>query len=307
MSGSVLVIGSLNMDLVMLADSLPAAGETLFGRDFRMVPGGKGANQAVAAARLGAEACMAGRVGEDPFAKALTESLEASGVDTTLVTTDHHAATGVAAITVLADGRNTILVAPGANMRISPDDLTRMEPWFDRAAVVLLQFEIPLDVVDRALDLARAHGCRSVLDAGPAVKAPRELLAKATVLSPNEPETEALLGVSVATPDAARDAARRFRDMGVECVILKLGERGALLDVGDHQEIAPAFPVKPVDTTAAGDAFTGALGVAMAEDMDWPRAVRFANAAGALACRRPGAQPSLPTRTEVEEFMRRNG
>jgi ribokinase len=192
-------------------------------------------------------------------------------------------------------------------MAMRCEHLDAAEALFAQAAVVLLQFETPLAVVDRALDLARRHGCRAVLDAGPAVVAPPELLAKAEVLTPNETETAALLGMEVADLDAAREAARRFRRMGVETALLKLGGRGALLDDGDRQRWFPAFDIAPVDTTAAGDAFTAAVGVALAEGMAWDSAVPFANAAGALACLVPGAQPSLPTRGQVDAFLQDKG
>jgi len=305
MGQGVLVIGSINMDLVIQAQ-LPKPGETRFGRDFRMIPGGKGANQAVAAARLGAETAMFGRVGQDAFADALRNNLADAGVNVSMVERDVEAASGVALIVVQPDGENSILLASGSNMALRPDDLSRAEALFEGAAVVLLQFEIPLDVVDRALDMARAHGCCAVLDAGPAVQAPPELLAKAHVLSPNEVETAALLDMPVDDLDSAREAAQRFRDMGVENVLLKLGGRGALLATDAGQEHAPAFDVEPKDTTAAGDAFTGAVGVAISEGRTLSEAVRFANAAGAVACLRAGAQPSLPLREEVETFLRQH-
>jgi len=301
----VLVVGSINMDLVIQAD-LPRPGETRFGDHFRMVPGGKGANQAVAAARLGGRTAMVGRVGGDAFADVLTRNLADVGVDVSCVARDPQEATGVALIVVQPGGQNSILLASGANMRLRPEDLDQAEGLFEAAAAVLLQFESPLDVVDRALDLARKHGCRAVLDAGPAVDAPPQMLAKAHVLSPNETETEALLHMEIRDMDSAFEAAHRFHDMGVETVLLKLGSRGAVLVSEEEEEWFPAFEIEPVDTTAAGDAFTAAVAVAMADGKNLREAVVFANAAGALTCLRPGAQPSLPGRGEVEDFLREN-
>ena len=302
--GRVLVVGSINMDLV-IEGVLPGPGETRFGRGFRMIPGGKGANQAVAAARLGARTSMLGRVGHDAFADVLTASLSGSGVDVSSVGPDPDEATGVALIVVQPGGENSILLASGSNMALQPADLEASKPLFEDAAVVLLQFEVPLEVVDYALDLARACGCRTVLDAGPATDAPLELLAKAHVLSPNETETGAILNMAVVDDDSALGASQRLRDAGVETVLLKLGCRGALLHDTDGPRWFPAFPIDPVDTTAAGDAFTAAIGVAIAENMPMDPAVRFANAAGALACTGMGAQPSLPTRQQVETFLQR--
>ena len=303
MRKGVLVVGSINMDLVIRAERMPRPGETLFGSGFECCPGGKGANQAVSAARLGAPTAICGRLGRDPFAGPLRENLERAGVDTSLVRHDPETASGVALIAVQPDGENSILVASGSNMKMRTEDLEAARPWFERSAVVLLQFEAPLNVVERALDMAKETGCRSVLDPAPAVKAPPELLGKADVLSPNESEAEALLGMSVGDDHSAQKAARRLRDMGAGRIILKLGGRGALLYDGARQEFVPGFDVDPVDTTAAGDAFTGAIGVAISEGMEWVAAVRFANGAGAMACLGMGAQTSLPTREELEAFL----
>lgn len=299
----VLVVGSANMDLTVRADRMPRPGETLLGRDFRSVPGGKGANQAVAAARMGARAALCGRVGEDAFGGELAGHLAAAGLDTSPLLRDGAAPTGVALIAVQPDGENAIIVAPGANHRVGPEDLQRARPWFEQAAVVLLQFELPLETVDMALDMAREHGCLCVLDPAPAVAAPAWLLAKADILTPNESEAQTLLKADIPGEEAAREAVSRFLGMGVKAVLLKLGERGALLGDGAGQRLFPAHRIAPVDTTAAGDAFTGALGAALAAGEEMERAVAMANAAGALACLAPGAQPSLPDREAVLAFL----
>jgi ribokinase len=267
-----------------------------------MVPGGKGANQAVAAARLGSATHFVGRVGNDMFGTRLKEGLASCGVNTDHVLVDD-GPSGVAVIILNDSGQNSIVVAPGANARCRPNDLRPVARLFGRADFVLLQLEIPLATIKAALDMAHAAGLRAILDAGPAQKVPMELLRKAHIVSPNETEAFALTGVEVHNVMSARNAAKKLLDGGVETVVMKLGEQGALVVTGDLEEHVLAFPVDAVDTTAAGDAFTGALAVALAEGADLIDAVRFANAAGALATTRLGAQPSMPTRDAVEQFM----
>ncbi len=299
MRNEILVIGSANMDLVVQAPRLPKPGETLSGGGFRLAPGGKGANQAVAASRLGVATAFVGRCGCDPFGAELRASLAGSGVDVAAFAQDPAHATGVAVILVQPDGQNSIVIAPGANHALRPSDLEAVAPLFGRAAFVLVQLEIPLDTVEAALDLASRHGCRSVLDPAPAVPLASSLLRKASILSPNESETEILLG----GPCPAPEAARRFRDMGVECVVLKLGARGCLVAHDDLLEAVPAFDITPVDTTAAGDAFTAGLAAALVRGDTLQAACRYANGAGALACQTRGAQPSLPSRERLEAFL----
>ncbi len=210
---------------------------------------------------------------------------------------------GIAVIILNESGQNSIVVAPGANAHCRPNDLRPVAGLFARADFLLLQLEIPLKTIRAALDMAHAAGLRSVLDAGPAQKVSMSLLRKADIVSPNETEALALTGIEVNDVTSARKAARKLLDGGVETVVMKLGEQGAFVLTHDLEEHVPAFPVEAVDTTAAGDAFTGALAVALAEGADMVDAVRFANAAGALAVTRLGAQPSMPTREAVEQFI----
>jgi len=302
MSSTTIVAGSVNMDLVVRASRMPKEGESLIGSGFSMVPGGKGANQAVAAARLGSTTHFVGRVGSDVFGTSLRENLGSCGVNTDHLIEDD-GPTGVAMIIVNEVGQNSIVVALGANDEVRPDDLRRAAGLFDEADFLLLQLEIPLETVEAALDMARAAGVRSVLDAGPPRKLPVELVRKADILSPNETETAAMTGVEVVDPATAREAANKLLDDGVETVVLKLGEQGSFVATREFEEHLPAYRIDAVDTTAAGDAFTAALAVALADGDDLVGAVRFANAAGAVAVTRFGAQPSMPTRDEVERFI----
>jgi ribokinase len=293
------------MDLVIRAPRIPQPGETIIGRDFRSVPGGKGANQAVAAARLGARVSMVGRVGRDAFGDALLENLASDGIDHTYVTQDPEAASGVALIVVDDVGQNSIVVASGANGRLSPADVEAAEAAITGADVVLTQMESPLQTVTRAAEIANAHRVPVVLNPAPARPLPGSLLRLVDVLIPNESETALLTGMPVGDEPQAEAAAAALRETGVGNVILTLGERGALLGRPTGAIHVPAFEVQPVDTTAAGDAFVGAFAVALAEERSLVEAVRWGNAAGALATTKMGAQPSLPTRGAVEQLLSR--
>lgn len=299
MTARVAVVGSLNMDLIARAPRIPQPGETIIGGDFHSAPGGKGANQAVAAARLGARVSMVGRVGCDAFAESLLNNLTAAGVDHAFVVQDPEAPTGVALIVVDDAGQNSIVVASGANMHLSPADVDRAKSAIAGADALLLQLESPLETVTRAAEVASAHGVRVILNPAPARSLPAALLSLVDVLIPNESETALLTGMSVNNQAEAEAAASTLRGMGVGTVILTLGERGALLAQAGTAELVPAFEVTPVDTTAAGDAFVGGFAVALAEGESLAEAVRWGNAAGALATTKLGAQPSLPTRQDL--------
>jgi ribokinase len=303
MAAHITVVGSLNMDLVARAPRIPQPGETIIGSDFHTVPGGKGANQAVAAARLGAQVSMVGRVGCDAFAESLLNNLAAAGVDHTFVIHDPQAATGVALIAVDDAGQNSIIVASGANVRLSPADVDGAEAAIAGADALLLQLESPLETVTRAAEVARAHGVTVILNPAPARPLPAALLSLVDVLIPNESETAMLTGLPVGSQTEAEAAATALRELGVGTVILTLGERGALLAREDGAEYFPAFEVTPVDTTAAGDAFVGGFAVALAEGRSLAEAVQWGNGAGALATTKLGAQPSLPTRQDLEGLL----
>jgi ribokinase len=302
----VAVVGSLNMDLVIKASHLPAVGETVLGSAFATFPGGKGANQAVAAARLGAAVAIVGRVGDDAFGRQLRDGLAREGIDVSAVRTDTSEPTGVALITVDGTGRNTIVVASGANMAVTPEDVDAARDVIARSTVLLLQLEVPVPAVRRAAQIAHAAGGQVILDPAPAPSAPLpdDLYRLLAVINPNEVEARALTGIAIATEADARQAAEALLVRGCQAAVLKLGERGAYVAAGPHREAVPAVRVEPVDTTAAGDAFAAGMGVALAEGKPVQTAVHFATVVGALKVTRLGAQPSMPTGAELREFAR---
>lgn len=297
------VVGSLNMDLVVEAPRIPQPGETVLGKRFATYPGGKGANQAVAAARLGARVSMIGCVGQDVFGDQLLANARGGGIDITHVRRDEHEASGVAMIVVDDQGQNSIAVASGANFRLTAADVR--QAWANLQAVDLLvmPLETPLPAIAAAITLATDSGVPVILNPAPAQVLPPPLLAGVAVLVPNEQEAAQLSGMAVNTMDDCREAARRLLAQGVGSVVLTLGSRGALVLDGASKQFATIAPfhVHVVDTTAAGDAFVAGLAVALSEGKALDEAAQFANAAGALAVTRQGAQPSLPTRAEVDK------
>jgi ribokinase len=275
---NIVVFGSINMDLVSRTPRLPVPGETLRGSDFFTAPGGKGANQAVACARLGASVAMIGRVGEDVFGAALRDGLRKFGVDVGSVISTP-GPSGVAVIAVDERGENSIVIIPGANDQVGIDDLERLEAALHGADHLLLQLEIPLEAVTAATRLARTRKVHTIVDPAPASRLPEEFHTLIDVITPNETEAAALVGFTVNDPASA----------------------------GQAGEMIPGFHIEAVDTTAAGDAFNGALAVALGKGLGLPDAVRFANAAGALAATRLGAQACMPTAAEVEKFLHERG
>lgn len=290
------MLGSLNMDLVVRAVRLPGTGETIPGGPFETHPGGKGANQAVAAARMGAEVAMIGRVGDDEHGRRMSEALRAEGIDVSRIA-PANAPTGVALITVADDGENTIVVAGGANAVLTPEDVDAARGSIAGADVLLMQLESPLEAVVRAAALARDAGTTVILNAAPAGPLPMDLVTSVDVLVVNESEAAILAGRGDA------DTLVRLRNTGVHSVILTLGARGAAYAHGPERGEAAGFHVEAVDTVGAGDAFTGALAARWAGHQIGAQQT----AAGAIACTRPGAIPSLPTRAEVLDLLRREG
>jgi ribokinase len=306
MKARILVVGSVNMDLVVRAARLPMRGETIRGDEFHAIPGGKGANQAVAASRLGGAVRMVGRVGEDTFGPALRRTLEIAEVDTAEVKSINDVATGVAFIILDATAQNSIIVTGGANLRLMPEDLQPLGRLFDESDAVLLQLETPLETVQTVLEMAKVRGVRTVLDAGPPTLLSPALLSLVDVLSPNETEAAALLGNEIKTVSEAEEASKQFLDIGVGSVVFKLGARGCMVVDRAGAERLPAYEVEAVDTTGAGDAFTAGLAVALGEGKSFHEAAVLASGAGALAVTKFGAQPSMPTRAEVEAFLASN-
>lgn len=300
----ILVIGSINMDVVLRAEKFPAPGETVVGTDLSLIPGGKGANQAVALSRLGASASLLGCVGKDPWGEELIEKLEENGVDTVNVTSDESLPTGNATIIVDSEGENRIVLIAGANDALRPGLVDAALDAESSCDAILLQLEIPLRTVYHAISTGAARGIPVILDAGPPRAVPLEKLRGVTVLSPNESETEALTGIRPGDLDSAGKAAALLEEStGANEVVLKLGERGALFKDNGRYELAEAHQVEVVDTTAAGDSFTAALALEHSRGTGIAKAVRRALAAGALAVTRLGAQPSLPTAEEVDRLQ----
>ena len=298
------VIGSANVDHTLALPRLPRPGETVSGGTLLTNLGGKGANQAVAARKLGAELRMLGAVGEDGPGREIRERLDAAGIDVTGIVAVPDAATGTALIFVDAEGRNQIGVAPGANHRLTVEMLRPYEGAISWADVVVCQLETPLPVVRWALEEAHRHGVRAILNPAPVRELPDDLLGLVAYLTPNEGEAAALAGITIGDMDSAREAGRRLLERGAATVIVTLGGEGALVCQRDRIVHFPAFPVTVVDTTAAGDAFNGALAVGLAAGGTLEEAVPLAGAAAALTCTRRGAQDSLPERADVERFLR---
>ena len=305
---ALVVVGSLNMDFVVSVDHLPAPGETVLGRDFQMIPGGKGANQACAAGKLSTGRVavrMIGRVGYDVFADHLKASLSSAGVDVSNVHAARSQPTGVALIWVDRAGQNSIVVASGANHALAAADVEAMRRVFRGASHALFQLESPLDTVEKALALAREEGLETILDPAPARPLARALLEQVDILTPNESEALILLGRPAArvSLEDAPALAEGLRRLGPRAVILKLGDQGCYFADGATAVHQPAFPVEVRDTTAAGDTFNAALAIALAEGRAIVDALRFANAAAAISVTRLGAQSSAPARAEVDSMV----
>lgn len=300
------VVGSLNMDLIVRTPHLPRPGETVLGRNFMTAPGGKGANQTVAAAKLGANVHLIGCVGKDDFGQALRENLRTAGANDGHVSTITSAATGIAIIQVDDGGQNTIVVAPGANAHVTRENVDAARSIIAASQAVIAQLEIPLDAVWYALHLARAANVLTILNPAPAQPLSSELLSFVDVLVPNETEAAQLTGVEVKDEVSAEQAARRLRAQGAHAVVVTLGERGALALNEDKVWHVPPYHVKAIDATAAGDAFVGTLATVYAAHRDLEAALHEASAAGALAVTKLGAQPSMPTRAELNEFLTRS-
>ena len=300
----IVVVGSTNTDLVVSVPHIPAPGETVLGGAMQMVAGGKGANQAVAAARLGGEVTFVARVGDDAFGAKALSGFRRDDIDTTYVSVTPGIASGVALIPVsTVTGENAIVVAPGANACLSPEDVDAAAPAFDAAQAIVVSLEIPLETVARAVAAGHARRIPVILNPAPARRLPAQLLSQVSILTPNETETRQALG-SESDGREVMELAAELLGLGVDIAVITLGAGGALVVTPDGIDHIAAFPVRAVDTVGAGDCFTGALAVEFASGRSLRDAVRFANAAAALKVTRPGAQPGIPTRAEVLQFLR---
>ena len=298
---NICVIGSLNMDLVVNVDTMPKPGQTIIGSNFKEVPGGKGANQAVAMARLNGNVSMIGKVGEDGVGQTLINSLKNDKVDTTYIQTSK-GATGVALITVDKNAQNSIVVSPGANFEVKEDDIDNNIEAIKNSDIVVLQLETPLNTIKYALNKAKELNKYTILNPAPAVKLDDEIIKNVDLLTPNETELEIISGVSIETEEDIQKAAQIMIEKGVKELIVTLGSKGSLYINKEKSMFKKAYKVEAVDTTAAGDSYTGALAVALSQDKNIEDAMDFASKVGALSVLKEGAQSSLPTLEDVKNF-----
>ncbi|RDY27206.1 ribokinase [Romboutsia weinsteinii] len=300
---NICVIGSLNMDLVVKVDTRPKGGQTLIGSDFKEVPGGKGANQAVAMARLGGSVNMIGKVGNDGFGQALINALKSDNVNTKYVHTEE-GPTGVAMITVDKNAENSIVVAPGANFKVHEIDIDNNIEAVKESDIIVLQLETPINTINYALKKSKELGKYTILNPAPAVKLDDEIISNVDLLTPNESELEILSGVEIKCEEDIQKAAKVMIEKGVKELIVTLGSKGSLYINKERTIFKDSYKVDAVDTTAAGDSYTGALSVAFANDKNIEEAMDFASKVGALSVMKEGAQSSLPTLEDVENFRR---
>ncbi|MGE5352090.1 MAG: ribokinase [Acidobacteriota bacterium] len=299
-TSGVLVVGSANMDMVVVCEDFPKPGETILGRQFGMFAGGKGANQAVCSAKLGGNTFFVGKMGNDMFRDKLSLNMQTDGVRLDYLLTDQVEPTGIALITVNGYGQNEIVVVSGSNMKLSPEDIRHNENAFSQAGVVITQLEIPLETVVETARIAKKHGAIFILNPAPARRLPEELLKLVDYITPNEIELGMLSGIPVLDTDSASLASKRLIDMGVKNVIVTLGSKGALLVNDKRSELFATREVDVVDSTAAGDAFNGALAFALSEGKSVDEAIQFANIVASYSVTKLGAQTSMPTMDEIK-------
>lgn len=304
MNNSICVLGSLNMDIVLKVERMVKSGETILAKGFDKIPGGKGANQAVAARRLGATVYMVGKVGNDDNGQKLVEALKNDNVNLEYLYTDEKEPTGMAIIPVDDEGNNSIIVVSGSNMTITSEDIKKSEKAIVNSKVLITQFETPVEGSIEAFKMAKEKGVITILNPAPARKVPEELLKYTDIIAPNETEAYELTGIKVDSKDKIKEAAKTFLDKGVKFVIITLGERGAALVSKDEFCIVPAHKVKAIDTTAAGDSFIGGVATKLCDEESLnyevlTKAVTFANKVSSIVVQRKGAQTSLPTLEEV--------
>lgn len=300
---SIVVIGSSNTDMVIKTNHLPVPGETVTGGEFHVYPGGKGANQAVAAARLGGRVSFIANIGDDPFGRQSVELIKAEGIDVSGLNIEPGIASGVALISVDKNGENCIAVASGSNATLFPQTLQRSLPIIKKADIVLMQLETPLETINYVADLCKKDDITFILNPAPACLLPDTLFPDISIITPNEKEAEMLTGVKISDEESAIEAAYMLKGKGVGIVIITMGRQGALIVTDDYEKVIPSLAVEAVDSTGAGDIFNGALSVAIAEGRDVAEAVKFACHAAAISVTRLGAQSSAPGRKEMELYI----
>ncbi len=303
---SIVVVGSSNTDMIIKVPHLPKPGETILGGEFTKAAGGKGANQAVAAARSGGKVTFIAKVGDDIFGESAVAGFVEDNINVDCVLKDRVAPSGVAQIFVAEDGENSIAVASGANANLSVEDIRSSINKIQSAEILLTQLETPIDTITEAVKIAKENNLTVVLNPAPAQPLPNKLLSLLSVITPNETEAELLTGIKVVDEASAALASEALKKKGVETVIITLGSKGAFVDNNGEQYIVSGFEVKAVDTTGAGDVFNGALTVALSEEKSFKEAVKFANAAAALSVTKLGAQPSIPNINEIEKLLKTN-
>ena len=303
MGNRIVVVGSSNTDMIIKVPHVPVPGETIIGGTFSTAAGGKGANQAVAAVRAGGDVTFVARVGEDMFGQKAKDGFVKDNINVDHVLNDKDAPSGVALIFVGEDGENSIAVASGANANLSPSDVEAASDAISSADILVMQLETPLETVQKAAMIASENGVKVILNPAPACELSDDILSHVSILTPNESEAELLTGIKVESEKDAAAAADALMAKGIETVVVTMGAKGAFVVTADSKELIGGFSVKAVDATAAGDVFNGTLAVAMAEGKSLEDAVRFANAAAALSVTKLGAQPSAPTRQEIEKLL----
>ncbi len=307
MGHKIIVVGSSNTDMVIKSKRIPVPGETILGGDFLMNPGGKGANQAVAAARLGGDVTFIARTGNDMFGKRAVELYKKEGINTKFITTDEKEPSGVALILVDEKGENCISVSKSANEKLTQKEVEVAKDLFEKGDIVLMQLETPLETIEYTAQMANEKGLKVILNPAPARELPASLLKNVYMVIPNETEAEILSGVKVTDLDSAKKAADVISAKGVDIVLITIGKRGAFVKEGNNYEVVPTYKTVPVDTTAAGDTFCGALCVALSEGKNIKDAVKFANRSASISVTRMGAQSSVPYRKEIDEIIAKEG
>ncbi|RYJ16073.1 ribokinase [Rahnella variigena] len=302
-TGKLVVLGSINADHILNINHFPQPGETVIGKQYTIAFGGKGANQAVAAGRSGADISFIACVGDDDIGERVRKQLASDHIDTQPIEAIEDTTTGVALIFVNAEGENVIGIDAGANKAVTPEYLDRYKQQVIGASALLMQLESPLETVIAAAKIAKDNGTQVILNPAPACELPDELLARVDMITPNETEAEKLTGIKVDNNEDAARAAKALHDKGIATVIITLGSKGVWLSQNGEGKLVAGFRVKAVDTIAAGDTFNGALVTALLEGKPMDSAVRFAHAAAAIAVTRPGAQPSVPWRKEIDDFL----
>lgn len=302
MKDKIVVVGSVNIDMVVKSNKFPEAGETLIGGKFFKFPGGKGANQAVAAARLGGDVIFVCKVGDDDFGKHSVQLYETEGINTDYVLIDHQNPTGVALISVNGAGENKIVVAPGANSGFSLKDIGVFEGILSEAAIIVLQLEIPIKIIVKIVELAAQFGVRVILNPAPVQKLSRSVFEDLFLITPNEIEAKHLTGITIEGKETVRKAAQSLQAMGVKNIVITLGKQGAYMLTNEHTGFISTPKVKAIDTTAAGDIFNGALAVGLTQGRIWQDAVKFACRAAAVSVTKNGAQSSAPSLEEVNSL-----